>query len=129
MAIQAFEEMKRDPSLHGEINHYIFGTMFKACIRLSSDSQECEKLLKSLFVQACNRGCLSKAVLGQFLKSTPSQLNLRVIVENGGSKRSIPKEWHSKVPPNHKPSPPSAAWLADDEAREMKKVERQSLNN
>ena len=129
MAIQAFEEMKRDPTLHGELNHYIFGTMFKACIRLSSDSKERHRLLKSLFAQACERGCLSKVVMGQFLKSTPSQLNLRVILENGGSKRSIPEEWHSNVPMRHKPSPPSATLLTDNEAGEMRKVERQSMVN
>lgn len=128
MAIQAFEQTKRDPSLHGELNHYIFSTMLKACIRLSSDSKECHKLLKSLFVQACNRGCMSNVVLGQFLKNTPPQLNLRVILENGGSKRSIPEEWHSNVPPRHKPSPPSATLPADDETEKMRKVERQSMS-
>jgi len=60
MAIKAFEEMKRDPSLHGEPNQFIFGTMMKACANLSADAGEKNRLMESLFLQTCNRGILSK---------------------------------------------------------------------
>jgi len=97
MAINMFEEMKKRPDLHGEPNQFIFGTMMKACARLSSDNAEKERLMEHLFVQACKRGTCSKSVLGQFLRNTPSHLNTKVILSLGGTKRKIPDSWYRTV--------------------------------
>jgi pentatricopeptide repeat protein len=97
MAINAFEEMKKKPSLHGEPNQYTFGTMMKASIRLSSDPDERIRLMENLFVQACTRGHLSRSVLGQFLKYMPPNLSAKAILSQGGSKRDIPSQWYRKV--------------------------------
>jgi len=105
IAITAFEEMKKRPDIIGEPNQYTFGTMMKVCARLSSNADEKNRLMESLFVQACKRGMLSKAVLGQFLRHTPSQLNMRVILSLGGTKREIPDTWYRNVPQKHWPAP------------------------
>eukprot|EP00984_Skeletonema_dohrnii_P014478 scaffold6088_cov140-Skeletonema_dohrnii-CCMP3373.AAC.16 len=105
LAIKAFEEMKRDPSLHGEPGQFTFGTMMKACSKLSADAAERNRLLESLFQQSCNRGLLSKSTLGQFLRHTPDEFSTKVILQMGGSKREIPPEWHRNVPGKHKPTP------------------------
>jgi pentatricopeptide repeat protein len=103
LAIKAFEDMKKNPLLHGDPGQYTFGTMMKACARLSSDAAEKNRLLESLFVQSCKRGFLSKSILGQFLRHTPNQFSAKVILNMGGSKREIPSEWHRNVPGKHKP--------------------------
>ena len=105
MAIKAFEEMKKNPSLHGEPSQFTFGTMMKACARLSADAAEKNRLLESLFVQTCKRGLLSRSTLGQFLRHTPNEFNTKVILKMGGSKREIPPAWHRNVPNKHKPTP------------------------
>ncbi|KAL9185813.1 hypothetical protein ACHAXT_003590 [Thalassiosira profunda] len=105
LAITAFEDMKTTPDLAGEPNQYTFGTMMKACSRLSSDPNERNRLMESIFAQACKRGCVSRAVLGQFLRHTPSHLNARVILDLGGTKREIPESWHRNVPRRHWPMP------------------------
>jgi pentatricopeptide repeat protein len=98
MAITAFEDMKKNPAIHGEPNQYTFGTMMKASCRLSSDLDEKIRLLESLFTQACNRGCLSSAVFGQFLRNMPSHLSAKAILSMGGSKRDVPASWYRRVP-------------------------------
>lgn len=103
MAINAFEEMKKNPTMHGEPNQFTFGTMMKASSRLSSDQDEKIRLLETLFTQACNRGCLSSAVLGVFLRNMPSDLSTKAIVSLGGTKRDIPPKWYRKVPEKHWP--------------------------
>mmetsp|Transcript_362 Transcript_362/g.766 ORF Transcript_362/g.766 Transcript_362/m.766 type:complete len:1073 (+) Transcript_362:98-3316(+) len=105
LAIKAFEEMKKNPSLHGEPGQFTFGTMMKACSKLSADAAERNRLLESLFQQSCNRGLLSKSTLGQFLRHTPDEFSTKVILQMGGSKREIPPEWHRNVPGKHKPTP------------------------
>jgi pentatricopeptide repeat protein len=105
LAIKAFEEMKRNPSLHGEPGQFTFGTMMKACAKLSADAAEKNRLLESLFIQTCKRGLLSKSTLGQFLRHTPNEVSSKVILNMGGSKREIPPEWHRNVPEKHKPTP------------------------
>ncbi|KAL7543896.1 hypothetical protein ACHAXR_013419 [Thalassiosira sp. AJA248-18] len=105
LAITAFEDMKRRPELLGEPNQYTFGTMMKASVRLSSDADEKNRLMESLFVQACKAGCLSGAILGQFLRHTPSHLNMKALLSLGGSKRDIPESWHCNVPRKHWPTP------------------------
>ncbi|KAL7555052.1 hypothetical protein ACHAWF_018646 [Thalassiosira exigua] len=112
MAITAFEDMKKQPELHGEPNRYTFGIMMKASNRLSSDGDERHRLLESLFAQACKRGCLSRAVLGQFLRNTPSHLSAKAILSLGGSMRDIPESWHRNVPPNQVPTPPGSSTSA-----------------
>lgn len=103
--IKAFEEMKKRPDLHGEPNQYSFGTMMKVCTRLSSDDTEKHRLMEQLFIQACKRGCCSRAVLGQFLRHTPPQLNMKVILSLGGTKRDIPHHWHHAVTRRQWPMP------------------------
>ena len=103
-AITAFEDMKKQPDILGTPNQFTYGTMMKACTRLSSDVNEKNRLLESLFIQACQHGVLSRAVLGQFLRHTPSHLNSKTIVSLGGSKRDIPESWHCNVPRKHWPS-------------------------
>lgn len=105
MAITAFEDMKKDPQLHGEPGQYTFGTMMKACSRLSGDAAEKNRLMESLFQQTCKRGLLSKSTLGQFLRHTPNHFNTKVILNMGGSKREIPSDWHRNVPKWQKPTP------------------------
>ncbi|KAL7459706.1 hypothetical protein ACHAWC_011914 [Mediolabrus comicus] len=105
MAITAFEDMKKDPHLHGEPGQYTFGTMMKACSRLSGDAAEKNRLIESLFQQTCKRGLLSKSTLGQFLRNTPNHFNTKVILNMGGSKREIPSDWHRNVPKWQKPTP------------------------
>ena len=105
MAITAFEDMKKDPHLHGEPGQYTFGTMMKACSRLSGDAAEKNRLMESLFQQTCKRGLLSKSTLGQFLRHTPNHFNTKVILNMGGSKREIPSDWHRNVPKWQKPTP------------------------
>ncbi|KAL3826910.1 hypothetical protein ACHAXA_005990 [Cyclostephanos tholiformis] len=97
IAINAFENMKKRPDLHGEPNQYTFGTMMKVSVRLSSDDAERHRLMEHLFVQACKRGACSKAVLGQFLRYTPPHLNTDVILTLGGTKREIPYSWYRNV--------------------------------
>eukprot|EP00956_Cyclotella_meneghiniana_P036967 scaffold133328_cov35-Cyclotella_meneghiniana.AAC.2 len=103
IAINAFEEMKKNPTVHGEPNQFTFGTMMKASSRLSSDRDEKIRLLETLFTQACNRGCLSSAVLGVFLRNTPSDLSTKTIISLGGTKRDIPPRWYRKVSEKHWP--------------------------
>ena len=105
MAIKAFEGMKRDPFLHGEPGQFTFGTMMKACAKLSSDAAEKNRLMESLFHQTCKRGLLSRSTLGQFLRHTPHEFSTKVILAMGGSKREIPPDWHRNVPRKHKPTP------------------------
>ncbi|KAL3783214.1 hypothetical protein ACHAW5_004684 [Stephanodiscus triporus] len=105
IAIHAFEDMKKRPELHGEPNHVTFGTMMKVCVRLSSDDAEKHRLMEHLFVQACKRGNCSKAVLGQFIRHTPSQLNMKVILTLGGTKREIPHSWYRNVSRRQWPTP------------------------
>jgi pentatricopeptide repeat protein len=105
LAIKAFEEMKKNPSLHGEPGQFTFGTMMKACAKLSADAAEKNRLLESLFIQSCKRGLLSKSTLGQFLRHTPNEFSAKVILNMGGTKREIPPEWHRNVPEKHKPTP------------------------
>ena len=104
MAIKAFEEMKQHPNVHGEPNQYTYGTMMKVCVRLTSNDTEKCKLMESLFLQACNRGLLSNAVLHQFLRNTPNHISSRVILSQGASKRDIPQSWYRHVPKNHWPT-------------------------
>lgn len=104
MAIKAFEEMKKNPSLHGEPGQFTFGTMMKATANLSADAAEKNRLLESLFLQTCKRGLLSKSTLGQFLRQTPNEFSAKVILNIGGSKREIPPEWHRNVPEKFKPT-------------------------
>eukprot|EP00956_Cyclotella_meneghiniana_P008831 scaffold12100_cov32-Cyclotella_meneghiniana.AAC.6 len=103
IAINAFEEMKKNPTVHGEPNQFTFGTMMKASSRLSSDRDEKIRLLETLFTQACNRGCLSSAVLGVFLRNMPSDLSTKAIISLGGTKRDIPPRWYRKVSEKHWP--------------------------
>lgn len=105
MAIIAYEDMKRQPALHGQPSQYTFGTMMKACARLSSDAAERDRLLTAVFVQACRRGCVSRTVLGQFLRHTPSHLSMKVILSQGGTKREIPESWYNNVPRRNWPQP------------------------
>ena len=105
MAIKAFEEMKREPSLHGEPGQFTFGTMMKACAKLSADAAEKNRLMESLFHQTCKRGLLSKSTLGQFLRHTQDEFSTKVILQMGGSKREIPPDWHRNVPRKYKPTP------------------------
>ena len=109
IAINAFEDMKKKPNLHGERNQYTFGTMMKVCNRLSVDDAEKYRLMEHLFKQACKRGCCSKAVLAQFLRSTPPNLNAKVILSLGGTKRDIPQSWHHAVPRRQWPTPPDTS--------------------
>jgi len=104
MAIMAFEDMKKRPDIVGDPNQYTFGTMMKVCSRLSSDEDERHRLMESLFVQACQRGLLSRSTMGQFLKYTPTHLNMKVILSLGGSKREIPESWYRHVPRKHWPA-------------------------
>jgi len=90
--------MKKRPDVHGTPNHYSFGIMMKASTRLSADDAEKHRLLEHIFVQACKRGYCSKAVLGQFLRFTPPNLNMKVMLSLGGTKRDIPHSWYSNVP-------------------------------
>ncbi|KAL7506201.1 hypothetical protein ACHAXN_003480 [Cyclotella atomus] len=103
IAITAFEDLKKSPSIHGEINQYTFGTMMKVSSRLCSDPDEKARLMESLFVQACNRGCLSSSVLGQFLKHVPSHVSTKAILSQGGTKRNLPAKWYRNVPQKHWP--------------------------
>jgi pentatricopeptide repeat protein len=103
IAITAFEDLKKSPSIHGEINQYTFGTMMKVSNKLSSDPDEKTRLMESLFVQACNRGCLSSSVLGQFLKHVPSHISTKAILSQGGTKRTLPAKWYRNVPEKHWP--------------------------
>ena len=98
LAINAFEDLKRNPNIHGEPNQYTFGTMMKVSSRLSTDPEEKNRLMENIFIQACNRGFLSSSVLGQFLKNVPSHLSTKAILSQGGSKRDIPEKWYRKVP-------------------------------
>ena len=109
--ITAFENMKKLPDLHGEPSQYTFGTMVKVCARLSSDAAERERLMEQLFRQACRRGLVSRAALGQFLRNTPSHVNMRVILSEGGTKRNIPHSWHNNVPRRQKPDPTESEWV------------------
>lgn len=104
-AIDAFEEMKKRPDLHGEANHYTFGTMLKVCNKLSSDDAEKHRLMENLFVQACKRGTCSAVVLGQFLRNTPPHVHMNVILSRGGSKREIPHSWYRNVARHKRPTP------------------------
>ena len=61
--------------------------------------------MEQLFIQACKRGCCSRAVLGQFLRHTPPQLNMKVILSLGGTKRDIPHHWHHAVTRRQWPMP------------------------
>jgi hypothetical protein len=115
MAINTFEEMKQNTSLHGEPNQYTFGTMMKASIRLSSDQSEKVRLLESLFAQACARGYLSGSVLGQFIRNMPPHLSGKAILSNGGSKRNLPEKWYRHVQRNDWPRA-----LGDRERRSRK---------
>ena len=105
MAIIAYEDMKKQPDLHGQPSQYTFGTMMKAFARLSSDAAERDRLLTAVFVQACRRGCVSRTVLGQFLRHTPSHLSMKVILSQGGTKREIPELWYNNVPRRNWPKP------------------------
>jgi len=106
MAINAFEEMKKNTDVHGEPNQYTFGTMMKVAVRLTSDAAEKNRLMESLFGQACKRGFLSQAVMAQFLRHTPPQTSMKVIMDLGGTKRDIPEAWYRRVPRKHWPSAP-----------------------
>ena len=97
-AVNAFEDMKKRPELHGAPNQYSYGTMMKVCVRLSSDNAEKHRLMESLFAQACKSGNVSKAVLDQFCRYTPPQLHMKVILSLGGTKREIPRAWYHNVP-------------------------------
>jgi hypothetical protein len=90
--------MKQRPDLHGAPNQYTYGTMMKACVRLTSDNAEKHRLMESLFIQACKSGNVSKAVLDQFCRYTPTQLHMKVISSQGGTKRKIPGVWYHNVP-------------------------------
>ncbi|KAL7478614.1 hypothetical protein ACHAW6_004373 [Cyclotella cf. meneghiniana] len=116
MAINAFEEMKKNTNVHGEPNQYTFGTMMKACIKLSSDPGEKIRLLESLFVQACNRGYLSSSVLGQFVRNTPSHVSAKAILAQGGSKRDLPEKWYRHV---HQKDWPRAMSRRDESYRNI----------
>ena len=103
--------MKKRPDLHGKPSQYIFGTMMKVCARLSSDAAEQERMMEQLFRQACHRGLVSRAVLGQFLHNTTLHVNMRVILSEGGTKRDIPHSWHDNVPWRQKPDPIESEWV------------------
>jgi pentatricopeptide repeat protein len=102
--INSFEEMKKRPELHGEPNQYTFGTMMKVCARLSMDDDEKHRLMENLFLQACKRGACSKAVIGQFLRNTPTASNMNVILSLGGTKRDIPHSWYRNVARRQRPT-------------------------
>ncbi len=98
IAINAFEEMKKHPSIHGEPNEYTYGTMLKVSAKLTSSENEKLALMESLFIQACNRGLVSRGVMEQFIKKTPNHFSSRVILSQGASKREIPESWYRNVP-------------------------------
>jgi pentatricopeptide repeat protein len=104
MAINAFEELKKNPNVHGEANQYTYGTMMKVSNRLSSDPEEKTRLMENLFVQACNRGYLSSSVFGQFLKHTSPHVSTKAILAQGGTKRELPSKWYRNVPEKHWPT-------------------------
>eukprot|EP00804_Cyclotella_cryptica_P017666 CCRYP_017138-RA/>CCRYP_017138-RA protein AED:0.39 eAED:0.39 QI:0/-1/0/1/-1/1/1/0/796 len=116
MAINAFEEMKKNPQVHGEPNQYTYGTMMKACIKLSSDPNEKIRLLESLFVQACNRGYLSSSVLGQFIRNMPTHQSTKAILAQGGSKRDLPEKWYRNI---HRKDWPRATNNRDESHRRV----------
>ena len=100
-AIQAFEQFK---TMFGSPNQYMYGSLIKACIKLSQTVQERGRLLESIFIEAQKNGQVSRAVWNQFINGAPIQIKHKLLSKHKKDRSNrenvtytIPPEWYKNV--------------------------------
>ncbi len=116
LSLGTYEELCNQQALYGKPNEYIYGSLMKACNRLSQDTSEKIRLLEYLFNRCKEEGRVSNAILNIILKNSPVDTRNKIIqgcekvngVDDAGvhheSSLIVPMNWCCNVLQRNQPS-------------------------
>ena len=100
LALGTYEQLCNEPS-YGKPNSFIYGSIIKACGRLTSDDKEKFRLLEHTFKKCVKDGHLTKTNFKIFLKSAPQSLKHKIL--SGLPDKRLPFEWFRNVKISDRP--------------------------